>query len=252
LDNATLDYFQERIEGVGGENKISSSIFNFNLYQPYFAFYIYAVFGILGIIYSIKNYKNFNVLNCLVWGLIPFTFMEVLIKSPGTHIYTYLIPFMVILGIGVNFILDFKNLKYLGLLVIVLISLHLFLQSYILFVENTKEYPWQDKKYLYFDLKALTQNDNQKYYLSVFGFPYNRNWLEIKEFLKDQNGMYDSSEKSTIGNFYLRHLKFQNYGEIYVEVENPQSFSRANRKGFTPVKVFENFNGTKSYIYFLD
>jgi len=254
LDNATLEYFQERIEGVGGDQKISSSIFNFNLYQPYFSLYIYILFGVLGLIYIFKNYQERKNILILVWILVAFLFMELLIKSPGTHIYTYLIPIMLVLGLGVNYLIEIinnKQLKIIFSVFITFISFHLFLQSFVLFVDNSKEYPWQEKKYLYFDLKPITYDDNQKYYLSVFGFPYNRSWLEIREYLKDKKGFYDSSEKSTIGNFYLLNLKFKDKGEIYVEVENPQSFSRANRRDFTPIKVFENPNGTKSYIYFL-
>lgn len=254
LDNATLEYFQERVEGVGGGQKISSSIFNFNLYQPYFSLYIYILFGVLGLIYIFKNYQERKNILVLVWVLVAFLFMELLIKSPGTHIYTYLIPLMLIMGLGINYIFEIIKLKGIKILfstLVILLTSHLFLQSYVLFVEHSREYPWQEKNYLYFKLKPLTHGDNQNYYLSVFGFPYNRNWLEIREYLKDKKGFYDSSEKNTIGNFYLLNLKFKDKGENYVEIENPQSFSRANRREFNPVKVFENPNGTKSYIYFL-
>ena len=134
---------------------------------------------------------------------------------------------------------------------IIIIATHLFLQSYVLFVEHSVEYPWQDKKYAYFDLKALSSSDNKKYYLSVFGFPYNRNWVQIKEYLKSEIGNYDSSEKNTIGNFYLGNLDFQNKGSIYVEIEKPQSFSKAKITDLKPRVVFENRNGTKSSIYFI-
>lgn len=254
IDNATLEYFQERIEGVGGGSKISSSIFNFNLYQPYLSFYLYLFLGFWGLFYLVKNYRDNSTFITAFWFLAAFTFMEILIESPGTHVYTYLIPAMIILGLGLNLI--FENVKnkmlfYSTGILVFAVSLHLFLQSYVLLVENTREYPWQDKKYLYFDLKRLTQDDNQNYYLSVFGFPYNRNWQEIGNFLKEEKGFYDSSEKSSISNFYVPNLKFKDKAEIYVEVEHPQSFSRANRREFTPVKVFENPNGTKSFIYFL-
>jgi 4-amino-4-deoxy-L-arabinose transferase-like glycosyltransferase len=252
LDNATLSYFQERIEGVGGEQKISSSFYNFNLYQPYFSFYIYLFFGIIGGLVIFKNIRKLEYISVLIWIFIAFLFMEILIKSPGTHIYTYLIPLMIVCGLGIEKVYSLisnKNIKLIYGGILITLSVHLYIQSFVLFVENSKEYPWQDKNYLYFDLKALTQEDNKKYYLSLFGFPYNRNWLEIREFLKNENATYDSSEKSTIGNFYLRNLKFKNYGDIYVEIENPQSFSRANRKELTPIKTFNNPNGTKSLIY---
>lgn len=252
LDNATLSYFQERIEGVGGEQKTSSSLYNFNLYQPYFSFYIYLFFGIFGSFVIFKNIRKLEYISVLIWIFIAFLFMEILIKSPGTHIYTYLIPLMIVCGLGIEKVfskITNKNFKIIFGLFLTTLTIHLYLQSYVLFVENSREYPWQDKNYFYFDLKALTQEDNKKYYLSLFGFPYNRNWLEIKEYLKNENASYDSSEKSTIGNFYLRNLKFKNYGEIYVEIENPQSFSRANRKELTPIKIFNNPNGTKSLIY---
>jgi len=255
LDNASLEYFRERIEGVGGDNKISSSLFNFNLYQPYFSLYAYIIFGILGLFSFIKNYKNYTSLTIILWFMVAFIFMETLIQSPGTHIYTYLIPLMIILGVGVDFCIKvFKNkiLNYLSISIFIILTTHLFLQSYVLFVENSTEYPWQEKKIYYFDLKRLTQADNRNYYLSIFGFPYNRNWMEIREFLKDYNGEYDSSEKNSIASFYLQNMRFKNNSKTYVEIEFPQSFSRANRRDYTPLKTIENPNGTKSLIYFLN
>lgn len=254
IESATLSYFQERIEGVGGDEKISSSSFNFNLYQPYFSLYIYLVLGIFGIYFIVKNYKNRNLIISGVWFIFPFIFMEGIIGSPGTHIYTYLIPAMVFLGLGFEAIEGiFKNRILVKILMSLffIIAIHVFFQSYVLFIENSTEYPWQDKKYAYFELKALTNSDNKKYYLSVFGFPYNRNWLQIREYLKNDLGTYDTSEKNTIGNFYLPNLEFQNKGSIYVEIEKPQSFSKAKITDLKPRMVFENNNGTKSSIYFI-
>jgi len=255
LDKETLDYYQERLEGDPGDNRISSSIFNFELYQPVGTLYIYIFFIIIGMFYSIKNYENYNYISLILWSLTPFIFMEGIVESPGTHTYTYLIPVMGIAGLGMNYLLQLFTKKiyiYAISIIFVFISFHQFLQSYVLYVEHKTEYPWQEKKYLYFDLKSISQRENRKYYMSVFGFPYNRSWMEIKKFLIEKRGNYDSSEKSTIGNFYLKNLRYKDNSNIYIEVELPQSFSNANRKGEIPEKVFENPNGTKSYIYFLD
>jgi hypothetical protein len=103
----------------------------------------------------------------------------------GTHIYNYIIPSFVLLGFGIVAIESFifkifeiQLVKIFNFLGIFLVFLFLTAQSYAIFINNEQEYPWENKNFLIWTLRK----PDESYHLSLFGFPYYRDWEEFRNF----------------------------------------------------------------------
>lgn len=227
ITEKTKEYWLGRISG-DVSTKISSSYYLFTVYQPIYSAKIYLILTFLGlaVTFGIKKLKiSFEYLSLLIWIGIPFAFMEGLVSIPGTHIYTYLIPSMILIGQGIDTIFTLTSKKWLigiGDTVMLVLFIFLALQSNTIFLDHNKEYPWQEKKFLIFTLNKPTPI----FHLSMFGFPYNRNWQEISTILKDTAPKYfTTNERAALTRFYLKNPKDNNKAEYFVYIENPQTFS---------------------------
>jgi hypothetical protein len=160
--------------------------------------------------------------------------MEVFVSIPGTHIYTYLIPLMIFMGIGVSFLEDiFKSLfkKILSIstidgifiLGIFLVFSFVFIQSYFIFVDNKQEYPWESEKFLIWTFPQPTP----VFHLSMFGFPYYRNWEGIQEFILSSTSQpaYSTNERESISRHYIDLPKDTDDAGFYIYIFNPQTFT---------------------------
>lgn len=276
ISEATKDYWLGRISG-DVSNKISSSYYLFTVYQPIYAIHFYLLLIALGVfvlffpifynrIKYIQKLKikekpifSYDLLFVFLWALIPFLFLEVYVYIPGTHIYTYLIPAFILMGYGINFVIHnliIKFLRYASYLGAFLLFLFLALQSYTIYVDHNKEYPWQEKKFLFFTLNRPTPI----FHLSMFGFPYNRNWQEVGEFINNSSVEYFSTnERVSITRYYISKDKDGEKLGLYVWIENPQSFTnditnkRVNSfvKTNEPIKEITTKSGNKVKIYFV-
>jgi len=263
-DSATQDYWSGRLTG-DVSSKLSSSTYLFTVYQPIYVIHIYTLLIVLGIIFvllhllftktffitskleKIKIYKKyisslFNKLSkdsfkksyivmTTLSILVPLLFMEVLVYIPGTHIYTYLIPLFIYLGFGIllvsdiikNF-LNFKIIKMLFSLGIFIIFAFIFLQTYAVFVDNTQEYPWEEEKFLLWTFPKPTPT----YHLSMFGFPYFRDWEGIQNFILSSEHRalaYSTNERTSISRRYVTLTKDANLAGHYIYIINPQTFT---------------------------
>jgi 4-amino-4-deoxy-L-arabinose transferase-like glycosyltransferase len=166
----------------------------------------------------------------LLWFLIPLLFLEWYVYIPGTHIYTYLVPLFIVLGFGVSSLVGLVNLFFkrtlrrflvpLGLLVV---FTFIFLQSYYVFVDNTQEYPWVQEKFLFWTFPKPTPI----FHLSMFGFPYYRNWEGIENFVNahPQVSAYSTNERKSIARYHVPLPKDSDTAGFYVYIKNPQSFT---------------------------
>ncbi len=253
LSRDTIGYWQLRIEGEVG--KKASSLFLFDLYQPILAKWFYLALSLFGtIIIYIRVFGKklpdlkLNSLSEKIWGLdnkssiylfltawflMPFLFLEVYVAVPGTHIYTYLMPLFIVMGIGVDGLLNFletrmskKYLIYPFYLFAALFSVFLYIQSFWLFIDNSVEYPWSPKKFWFWTLPT----PSIEYNLSIFGFPYYRNWEGISDFTKQypEIGAYSTNEKKAISGYFISLPKNADSAGFYVQIEAPQSFSSSS------------------------
>ena len=231
LSLETKQYWSGRLTGTIS-SKNSSSINLFNVYQPFLALYLYAmllvgavVTALVALIKKVKIPYVYFVL--IVWAAAPLAFMETLVSIPGTHIYTYILPIIFIMSVTLDIFYSLISKIKLGALIlrslVIIVFSFLAYQSYMIFVDNTKEYPWEDEQFIFWTLKSP---DINKYNLSLFGFPYYRNWQAISEFTKKfpEVSAYTSNENNAISNYYLRKEKNTEKAGFYVYIRNPQTF----------------------------
>ncbi|MFN2125987.1 MAG: hypothetical protein ACK2UP_21030, partial [Candidatus Promineifilaceae bacterium] len=241
ISEETKAYWLKRISS--GNDRISSSIVTFKLYNPKIAYYVYAGLFILYVLSTIKSIivglKNESArardsyqisiksIFILLWFLFPWIYMESFISLPGTHIYTYLMPLTILIAIGLltaeNLIKKMFGSKYgkpafaAGL---VLVFLVLFYQSHKVFIDHTREYPWEQERFLFWTLEmpALA------YELPIFGFPYYRHWEQIGDYvlMSDNTNYYYSNEKESISRFYIPLTRDVDRSGPYIYIQNVQ------------------------------
>ena len=255
ITDKTKDYWLGRISGEVS-NKISSSYYLFTVYQPIYSIHFYLILILLGIAFGIYHQEK-KYIPILVWALIPFIFLEGLVSIPGTHIYTYLIPAMIIMGIGISKSIEFiKNLKLkiVGYVGVLILFIFLSLQGYTIFVDHNKEYPWQEKKFLFFTLNKPTPI----FHLSMFGFPYNREWQEIGKILgENKDDFFSTNERVSLTRYYIANQKDGEKARFFVFIENPQTFTNEITNQRTkswagsnkPIKEIISRSGNKILIY---
>lgn len=262
ISDSTQDYWLGRISG-DVSSKISSSRYLFSVYQPIYVIHIYLALFALGFLYVISNFifknknllkvdkvikrflpkslfdkvKNlfnggnieFNQLNIvnLIWLVIPLLFLEAIVYIPGTHIYTYIIPAIVFMGIALYFADEIFKLvtitKTIFISATIIVFSFIFLQSYAIYVDNTYEYPYEEEKFLTFTFNKPTPI----FHLSIFGFPYFRNWEDIGKFIKEyptEVTHYSTNERKSISRYHIDFEKDTSDAGFYVHIRNPQSF----------------------------
>lgn len=222
LTENQLNYWFGRLSD--GTGKISSSKYLFELYNPIFILEIYLV------LLALSFLKVRSILPYLLWAAFPLLFMEVLTDVPGTHIYTYILPLIVVISLGLSVVKSFtttifeKQSARLFSIFITLVFITNFLISHTIFIDHSIEYPWSNKKFLFWDIAR----PNAMYHLSVFGFPYYRHWEEIEDYVRENNlnGVFGTNERKSIPRFYLEDFDKEGATATqYIYIDNPQSFS---------------------------
>jgi len=242
------------------EQEGRSSILNFELYNPIFSLYLYPILAA----FSLPKLRQS--LPLLAWFALPWVVLELIIFDPGTHIYTYLIPAIILLAFGLVTVEELavkvigevwgRRLSIAGaaLLFIVLAGI-----SHLIFVDSTPEYPYEKRGMLFWTIGGGDQLREDKYW--VFGFPYYRGWEEIRQFVTttENNGYYLTNENISISDYYVP-LKFDAEGAgHYIYIHNPQSFKTWDsrdkvlywRENYKPVKIVENRGRVVAEIYYM-
>jgi hypothetical protein len=179
--------------------------------------------------------------------------MEAILPDPGTHIYTYLMPAVILVGFGMQAVEEalkailggrwgvWVNILWLALAFAALASI-----SHLIFVDHTPEYPFEQRRIWLWTIGG----PDKTYRQWVFGFPYYRRWEEIRDFVTSSasNGYYATNEKTSLSGFYIPYNADLDRAGVYIYVHNPQSFRvrdlrakvRYWREHYPPVKVFES------------
>lgn len=262
LSQDTKDYWSGRLVG-NASSKISSSYYLFSVYHPIYVIHFYLAFFATAVsvlllalspslveklfskIFLIKSFfsvaKNMlikeiglaKIFTLIFWFALPFMFWELVVYIPGTHIYTYLLPTFVILAIGISFLEEvwltltnkIRIIKPVLIKNILLCTVFTFLalQSYFVFVDSSVEYPWQQEKFLLWTMHT----PNATYHLSLFGFPYFRDWESIAEFVSRYPNVsaYSTNERESIARHYVNLQKDTDKAGFYIFLQFPQSFT---------------------------
>jgi hypothetical protein len=240
VSDSTMAYWFDRLNS--DNNLISSSVVTFKVYNPRVVFSVYFVLFLVYLISTAivlassaakqsRSAESFQMritsLFVLLWFLFPWLYMEVLVDVPGTHIYTYLTPLTILISIGVvaleglmKQILGDSYGRYLIAVSLSLLFLFSFYQSHKVFVDHTREYPWEEERFLFWKLSE----PDVAYNLPLFGFPYYRHWEQIADTIitSENTGHYYSNEKETISRFYIPFDRNVDASGPYIHVENIQ------------------------------
>ncbi len=237
---ANMEYFSRRVEfGVLNSERYKQLI---ELYNPFVTFWFYVIGGVLGALFIKKSPMY------IAWFLFAFGVFELLVRKPGTHIYNFIIPVIILCALGIVNLVKLlpKYAKVLPFVVVFLLICFLSYQSYLIFVDHTVEYPWAREKILGYETPKYTLEDK----LPLFGFPLKRYWNEINTWVNEQNVKngesfgYLTNEAKTISEFYM-DSEYQAPPKTYaVGVKDPLSFVKD--WGFTNVgnkeKVYTIYN----------
>ncbi len=231
IKDATLAYWSNRVSG--GDGKVSSSYYLFTVYQPIYVIHMYVGLFVLGLLTFIKRnfFSHIEKFLVILWGLLPLIFLELVINLPGTHIFNYLVPGMIMMGFGVNFIHEVLGrvlrqkilCNFVFSIGVFTVFTFIALQSYFIFVDHKSEYPWENEKFFVWNFSKPSAS----YHLSLFGFPYSREWEEVRNFIKLQSAssFYTTNERDSIVRYYVPLVKSGENIGYYIYVLNPQSFT---------------------------
>ncbi|HLO13233.1 MAG TPA: glycosyltransferase family 39 protein [Anaerolineales bacterium] len=261
------DYWGERLTG---ESTNILSVFQF--YNPGPILWICLGSVAIGLT-QIRKSIGWQV--TLAWLLPPLIFMVVVFKDSRTHAYTYLLPLLIVAGMGIDAVIGWLHplLRGKSIQIAHAIALAVFLifayLSYSIFIDHDPEYPWYPKRILNIEL-------NGGYLAGTFGFPYSREWRGIAKWFDDlpgQDVVLVTNEKLEIATFYLPskvHYKYifsespgkvqASHGIYFLLIKGPQSWMNQLwgwpldqwHEKLTPVHEFVNEEGKiVASIYFL-
>jgi hypothetical protein len=141
------------------------------------------------------------------------------------------IPLFLLAGIGIWKVIRLfpSYFKVIPIALVTLILGFLYYQSYLLFIDASREYPFEREviyKYITrtYSHKNLTNN--------VIGFPMRRNWKEVASFIdshkktSDEVVKFVTNENKTIASFYVDALYGMSRNGYYaLGVKRPLSFA---------------------------
>lgn len=170
-------------------DRIKFIIFRIKLYNPLIFFEFHLFLLAVSFLFIKKTYFYF------LWFVSEILIFTLIFTNPGTHIYNIFIPLLTCISLGINqvFIFPVKAKKgnekifriFVPFVLLFLIGF-LYYQSYVVFVEHTKEYPWRKKTVLGFEIGEFSNKEKEKYLTNnKIGFPLRREWEQIEIVLKD-------------------------------------------------------------------
>jgi len=242
-----IEYLNKRV-GIGGRD-LQSHLFTFELYNPVITLWFYII-GLAVSVIFIKKTAPF-----VLWFIFNFLVIKFFITVPKTHIYNYVLPLLISSGLGYYYLIQWlktksKHLYFLSLLSLGIVLILLYIQSYHIFVDNTKEYPWDAKKILWYKNEPFAYNE-----VITFGFPHKRGWKEIDKII-DPSCTYITNESKSISQIYVRAKYGYNNSCHYVvavkrpfvsKLENPTPFPQ--RKKSSIVYKYTHSGKTLTTVY---
>jgi 4-amino-4-deoxy-L-arabinose transferase-like glycosyltransferase len=214
----TVPYIQNRVTGSG--YRPNNSIYTYSMYNPNIIASLILLFAAVPLanIWMKRKVKSVqSLLPLLLWFFVPFVLFEFVFSNPGTHIYNYLIPLIILAAMGISLTISYIKIPFVQTSSIIVFGI-LFasllitaLQTYIPMF-NTG-YPWN------VDLQK------QKYQLFLYGFPYNRGWDQVTKYFastKDIENFY-TNDNVTIAQYYMYPTPtYVSHPKYYIYVYNNQ------------------------------
>ena len=142
----------------------------------------------------------------LAWILPSLIFMALIFKDSRTHAYTYLLPLLIVAGIGIDAMVGWlqpflrsRSFRVVEAAVLAIFLIFSYL-SWEIFIDHNPEYPWNPKSVLGLKFEG-------GFLTGTFGFPYSREWRDIGKWFQGLPNGEDvvlvTNEKTQIAAFYL-------------------------------------------------
>jgi 4-amino-4-deoxy-L-arabinose transferase-like glycosyltransferase len=194
-----LNYWENRFTGDP-----TNFLRLFQFYNPGPVLWLGLGWVILGLT-RIRNSLSWQIL--LAWLLPPLIFMSVIFNDSRTHSYTYLLPLLIVAGIGIDSMLSWIHAllggksQQIAQAVVLSIFLIFSYLSYQVFIDHDPEYPWSSKRVLGINLYGDSVE-------GTFGFPYSREWRDIGRWFENllqtnEDVIVVTNEKRQFVSFYL-------------------------------------------------
>lgn len=208
----TFNYVNRRL--IGFEFGQNASWYTFWVYNPHIIWAFSAVF-IVPYLLKRSDWRR-NLL--LFWFLVPFTTFEFIFSNPGTHVHNYFLPLLVIMSVGMVDLISifdksaYKKAVYALLLyvfgVLLLVDLFVFIPG----INNG--YPWKDSHIAFSRVSKI----NKDFHLFLYGFPYDRGWDQIAEYITKRGGVRRvfTNDNDTIAKYYLKGISYTKPGVNYL------------------------------------
>ena len=235
------DYATARVGIDLGYSKVPLYKALTELYNPFLTLPLLLISAAVGLL-SIK--KGIPI---LIWFGVVFGIFEIFVKNPGTHFYNFLLPLIILAGIGIGSVINLHMIiKILYTPIILVLFCFLYFQTYILYVDHSIEYPFVDKKVLIIN-NPLKQNQKiltlvakrisvikpdymRGSYIPLFGFTHHRFWNEVNDLVNKLNQTnnerfkYITNEDKSIGEKYM-DAKYGIDGGFYaIGIKKPMNF----------------------------
>lgn len=196
-NSSNIEYLNRRI-GFDGKS-LEDHLFIFTLYNPFVTIYALLSLAYIGL------FQKKNRMLILMWFAINFVLIKQFMNKPGTHIYNYVIPLIVLATSGVHLLQKRKNLLAPTLLPIFILLGFLYFQSFKIFADNKQEYPWDGKEILLYKNIDFSIPEYKEKEILTFGFPHFRNLKYINTLLLNDkdNCTHISNEGKEITQFYI-------------------------------------------------
>ncbi len=219
--------------------RVKFIFFRLKLYNPFLSVGVYLLALLSSFLFMRKAWLY------VLWFLVEFLIFTSIFINPGTHIYNMFIPLTILAGISCDYFIK-RLSNRVGIKKIFIFSLSFLLifyyyQSYILFVDHKKEYPWKEKNVLLFKAGIFTEEEKSKYMLNnKIGFPLRREWEKVAVILNDYeitNNLplgsmsVETNENECPVNFYLDRTVDRSNSRFLVAIKNPLSLVN-DYKGF--------------------
>lgn len=214
------DYFSNRL-GLRNELNLSQVRFKNTLYNPLLFFEFSLVFLAISLIW-VRKYLIF-----WIWFVVSLGVFAFFAKTPGTHVYNLIVPLIILMAASYVELTNLmpKDYRIIPLGLIFVIGGLLYYQSYLIFVDLDKNYPWEKEQIFRYETRdydhgSLTNN--------IIGFPHGRNWSDIREFVHSQEGYkeytFSTNENSAMAAFYLDLPYDLSNKTFFIGVKDPYSF----------------------------
>ncbi|MBD3366347.1 phospholipid carrier-dependent glycosyltransferase [candidate division WWE3 bacterium] len=254
----TAGYISRRLNG--GTFARNNSLYTMLTYTPFLPYYLLLSFSfvIIGSLIPATKESTTNQPPALtqdtspfmLWLIIGLLTFELLFSNPGTHIHNYLITAIILAALGLqSFYETFASSRIKQLLLTVLATLTLgfiFLCDLFIYVPQLHlGYPWKDVSLGRFHLEHANKEEN---HLFLYGFPYNRQWKQVRDYLYSLEGVRTvyTNDNATVAEHYLRAYDVVAPGsnflpQYYVLVQASHEFkfpSEEFLKHYVSVKAF--------------